>query len=238
MFVNITRSCHFLGSRTHGHGDDECATQLRKQAEQSREASPVGREKSSSSLSLSASCPARPARPAQTGLIPVLFYLWRSVADVMVCEISCALPILEAELRKARGGGGPGVNLWREQKIIIDGRNCDSKKSIHNPHTEVTQTVQLRGRSRGSASAAKRRRGEAVSEEGREEVEEDNSAAVAPETSLARSSHILIPLFLSLPHHIVTFLARSARRRRRRRGRRSRSNCLGEVGNTETRLTD
>ena len=64
MFVNITRSCHFLGSRTHGDG--ECASQLRKQPEQrSQRASPVGREKSSSSLSLSqpAALPEPPGQP-------------------------------------------------------------------------------------------------------------------------------------------------------------------------------
>ena len=159
MFVNITRSCHFLGSRTHGDG--ECA--LRNPASsyasrQSREASQDVRKVAA--LSLLASCPARPARPAQTGLIPVLFYLWRSVADVMVCEISCALPILEAELRKARGGGGPGVNLWREQKIIIDGRNCDSKKSIHNSthrsHSDCPTPRPLQGQRQRSEEEERR----------------------------------------------------------------------------------
>ena len=197
MFVNITRSCHFLGSRTHGDG--ECATQLRKQAEQSREASPVGREKSSSSLSLSASCPARAARPAQTGLIPVLFYLWRSVADVMVCEISCALPILEAELRKARGGGGPGVNLWREQKIIIDGRNCDSKKSIH-----TQKSLRLSNSAAAPGAAPAQRRGGEERQSRRKEERRWRRTTRQPSRRRRRSLALRTFSFLSFsPSHIT-----------------------------------
>ena len=61
MFVNNTRFCH---SRvTHG----ECAAQADRRSSQ-----PSKREKSSSSLSLSLSLPF-PSRPANLGLIPVLF---------------------------------------------------------------------------------------------------------------------------------------------------------------------
>ena len=168
---------------------------------QSREASPVGggREKSSSSLSLSASCPARPARPAQTGLIPVLFYLWRSVADVMVCEISCALPILEAELRKARGGGGPGVNLWREQKIIIDGRNCDSKKSIH-----TQKSLRLSNSAAAPGAAPAQRRGGEERQSRRKEERRWRRTTRQPSRQRRRSLALRTFSFLSfLPSHIT-----------------------------------
>lgn len=162
-------------------------------------ASPVGREKSSSSLSLSASCPARPARPAQTGLIPVLFYLWRSVADVMVCEISCALPILEAELRKARGGGGPGVNLWREQKIIIDGRNCDSKKSIH-----TQKSLRLSNSAAAPGAAPAQRRGGEERQSRRKEERRWRRTTRQPSRQRRRSLALRTFSFLSFsPSHIT-----------------------------------
>ena len=200
MFVNITRSCHFLGSRTHGDG--ECA--LRNPASsyasrQSREASQDVRKVAA--LSLLASCPARPARPAQTGLIPVLFYLWRSVADVMVCEISCALPILEAELQKARGGGGPGVNLWREQKIIIDGRNCDSKKSIH---TQKSHRLSNSAAAPGAAPA--QRRGGEERQSRRKEERRWRRTTRQPSRQRRRSLRVALRTFSFLsfsPSHIT-----------------------------------
>ena len=198
MFVNITRSCHFLGSRTHGDG--ECA--LRNPASsyasrQSREASQDVRKVAA--LSLLASCPARPARPAQTGLIPVLFYLWRSVADVMVCEISCALPILEAELRKARGGGGPGVNLWREQKIIIDGRNCDSKKSIH-----TQKSLRLSNSAAAPGAAPAQRRGGEERQSRRKEERRWRRTTRQPSRQRRRSLALRTFSFLSFsPSHIT-----------------------------------
>ena len=153
------------------------------------------------SLSLSASWPARPARPAQTGLIPVLFYLWRSVADVMVCEISCALPILEAELRKARGGGGPGVNLWREQKIIIDGRNCDSKKSIH-----TQKSLRLSNSAAAPGAAPAQRRGGEERQSRRKEERRWRRTTRQPSRQRRRSLRVALRTFSFLsfsPSHIT-----------------------------------